>query len=301
MLDPKWGSLSPMHDPRLLANFQPRSTDVLITTAPKTGTTWLQQILHQLKTGGDENFHAIGDVVPWLELPDPNKSWQQTLEEYEAMENPRLFKTHCNYEQTPGFGQVKCILTSRDPRDCCVSFYHHSRDLTDEARNQYDIIPPHSMEQFLAYWFRYPVWYHNVRSWWPYRAHPRLLWLRYEDLKRDLNKAIDSILAYLGWTLDGDKRERILQLCSFEWMKQNSIKFSRQNGDKPLFKPGGLIRQGEVGTSRQVLTTEQEQRILNKAYEYLPAECISFLGLPPPLSQLDLSHDIQLRARQSGI
>ena len=48
-------------------NFKPRSDDVLVVTSPKCGTTWMQQILHQLRSGGDMSFDEINDVVPFLE------------------------------------------------------------------------------------------------------------------------------------------------------------------------------------------------------------------------------------------
>ena len=37
-------------------NFQPRSTDVFVAGTAKSGTTWLRQIVHQLRTGGDMEF-----------------------------------------------------------------------------------------------------------------------------------------------------------------------------------------------------------------------------------------------------
>ena len=58
------GEPFPLHDPHALAFFQPRPTDVIITTAPKAGTTWMQQILHQMRTGGDTSFGTIFEVVP---------------------------------------------------------------------------------------------------------------------------------------------------------------------------------------------------------------------------------------------
>ena len=133
-LDPKWGQPDRTHDPWVLAHFQALESDVLITTAPKAGTTWMQQILYQMRTGGDPNFDTIDAVVPWLERPRAGKSWQQVLEDYDALPRPRLFKTHCTAEQTPGIGTASIILTVRDPRDCCVSFYHHLMNMTDEAR-----------------------------------------------------------------------------------------------------------------------------------------------------------------------
>ena len=48
-------------------NFKPRSDDVFVATAPKCGTTWMQQILHQLRSGGDMSFEVICDVIPYIE------------------------------------------------------------------------------------------------------------------------------------------------------------------------------------------------------------------------------------------
>ena len=42
----------------------PRPTDVVISTPPKTGTTWVQQIVHQLRTGGDMDFEDIYQPIP---------------------------------------------------------------------------------------------------------------------------------------------------------------------------------------------------------------------------------------------
>jgi len=49
--------------------FSPKKDDIFIVTYPKCGTTWLQQICHVLRTGGEEayqNFDEITCVVPWF-------------------------------------------------------------------------------------------------------------------------------------------------------------------------------------------------------------------------------------------
>ena len=48
-------------------SFQPRPSDVIITPWSKSGTTWLQQIVHSLRTDGDMDFDDISRVVPWVE------------------------------------------------------------------------------------------------------------------------------------------------------------------------------------------------------------------------------------------
>jgi hypothetical protein len=279
-IDHKWGKPSPHHDPYVLANFHVRESDVLITTPPKAGTTWMQQILHQLRTGGDESFSSIDDVVPWLERKRSGKSLQEVLEYYESIPDPRVFKTHCTAEQTPGIGTAKIILSSRDPRECCVSFYHHLKNMTDEARQQANIAVPASFDDHIDRWLDFAAWYRNVKSWWPYHDHPKLLWLRYQDMKADLSASIDLIVDFLGWEASPEQRKRALEYSSFKWMKAHDEKFSSQGDtDKPLFKPGQFIRQGKVGKHREIMTPEQEQRILDKAREMLEPECLIFLEL----------------------
>ncbi len=279
-ISPKWGTLSPMHDPYVLANFQARSTDVLITTPPKAGTTWMQQILHQLRTGGDESFSSIDEVVPWLERQRLGKSFLQALDYYESIPNPRVFKTHCTAEQTPGIDTAYIILTSRDPRDCCVSFYHHLLNMTDEACLNAKIVRPNSFEEYIERWLDSAVWYRNVKSWWPYYNHEKVLWLRYQDMKSDLSASIDQIVNFLGWDVSPDQKKTAIKYSSFEWMKQHDEKFSSQgDSGKPLFKSGQFIRQGKVGKYKEKMTQAQEHRILDKARGMLEPECLKFLEL----------------------
>jgi hypothetical protein len=279
-IDPRWGVSHPMHDPYVLANFQPRPTDVLITTPPKAGTTWMQQILHQLRTAGDNSFSSIDDVVPWLEIKRKDKSWQQVLQYYETLAEPRIFKTHCTAEQTPGIGTASIILSSRDPRDCCVSFYHHIMNMTDEALLKAEMLRPESFEQYVEQWLEYASWYRNVKSWWPFYGQPKVLWLRYQDMKSNLSITVESIANFLQWELAEEQKNIVLDYSSFEWMQAHDEKFSSQgNNGKPVFKPGKFVREGKVGGYSDIMTADQEQRILNKAHELLEPDCLYFLEL----------------------
>ena len=278
--DAHWGESHPMHDPYLLANFQVRTSDVLITTPPKAGTTWMQQLLYQLRSGGDTSFSSIDEVVPWLEISRSGKSWQQVLQHFESLSEPRIFKTHCTAEQTPGIGRAKIILTSRDPRDCCVSFYHHILNMTDEARAQSGIQKPDSFEQHVHQWLEFAAWYRNVKSWWPYQDHPRVLWLRYQDMKSDISASVDRIVDFLQWQVTPQQKEKVIEYSSFEWMKAHDEKFSAQgSAGKAVFKPGKFVRKGKVGGYRDIMSPEQEASIMEKAEAMLDPECLRFLEL----------------------
>jgi hypothetical protein len=280
-LDPKWGTPSPGHDPYVLANFRARPTDVLITTAPKAGTTWMQQILHQLRTGGDPDFECIYDVVPWLELRDKTRGYREVLDRFEALGDPRVFKTHCTFQQTPGVDTAKIVLSSRDPRDCFVSMYHHLNDMTEEALAEWGGKAPPSLDAAFERWIGFGAWYRNVSSWWAERHRPNILWLRYQDMKADFPGTVDRIIAHLGWDVTPAGRARAIAYSSFEWMAAHREKFIRHTaGGMVNFKPGGFIRGGRVGDHQGTISPEQERAILDKARATLTSECIAFLELP---------------------
>jgi len=279
-LDLKWGQPDGTHDPWVLAHFQPLETDVLITTAPKAGTTWMQQILYQMRSGGDTDFDNIDTMVPWLERPRKGKSWRQVLDDYDTLPRPRLFKTHCTAEQTPGIGTASIILTVRDPRECCVSFYHHLMNMTDSARGMNGHQRPASFAAHVDNWLEFAAWFRNVKGWWPYRDHEKVLLLRYKDLKRDLAAGVDQIAAFLGWGLTPEQKEKVLKYSSFDWMKAHDEKFSGQNeSGKAPFKPGRFIRQGKVGAYKELITPELEKKILDRAHAELEPECLRFLEI----------------------
>jgi hypothetical protein len=276
-----WGARHPLHDPWILAHFQARPTDVLITTAPKAGTTWMQQILHQLRTGGDPDFEDIDQVVPWLERQRPPRTWREVLEDFEQRDDPRLFKTHCTWEQTPGRETARIVLTVRDPRDCCVSFYHHLMDMSETALTQDGLERPTSLDAHVDSWLGFGAWFRNVASWWPHRQRSNVLMLRYSDLKADLFAGMTRIADFLGWPLSSEALERAAHYSSFSWMKAHSERFAGRNADgTPMFRPGGFIRKGQTGDHKTQLTPEQEAKILRRCRQDLPPDCLAYLGLP---------------------
>ena len=107
-----------------------------------------------------------------------------------------------------------------------------------------------------------------------------MLLLRYQDLKRDLGAGVDLITDFLGWKLTPEQKAKVLEYSSFDWMKAHDQKFSGQTGSgKASFKPGQFIRQGKVGAHKDLLTTELEKKILDRARAELEPECLRFLGL----------------------
>ena len=90
--------------------FTPRPTDVVIAPFAKCGTTWLQQMVHSLRTGGDVDFDDISRVVPWIET-----AYDLGLDlDAPQRAEPRAYKSHLAWDVVPK--GARYVVAVRDPR-----------------------------------------------------------------------------------------------------------------------------------------------------------------------------------------
>ncbi|KAL3193986.1 hypothetical protein MRX96_001903 [Rhipicephalus microplus] len=105
-------------------------------------------------------------------------------------------KTHMLYDEDRICSEAKYIYVVRNPFDCCVSFYHH-----------YKLYPIYQFEQgtfdeffelFLAGDVDGGDYFDHLSSWYPHRNDHNVLFIRYEDLKRDTKSWILALADFLG-------------------------------------------------------------------------------------------------------
>ena len=58
----------------LLSNFYTCPSDVFLSSYPKTGTTWLMQIVKLIRNDGVEDGREVDQVIPMLELLTPEEA-----------------------------------------------------------------------------------------------------------------------------------------------------------------------------------------------------------------------------------
>ena len=60
-----------------------------------------------------------------------------SIETTENMKSPRVIKTHLPFEMLPPnlLDTCKVIFVSRNPKDTCVSYYHHTKTIEDSLEN----------------------------------------------------------------------------------------------------------------------------------------------------------------------
>ncbi|XP_028406626.1 estrogen sulfotransferase-like isoform X1 [Dendronephthya gigantea] len=203
-------------------NFKPRPDDVFVVTPPKCGTTWMQQILHQLRSGGDMSFDEITDVVPYLEAA------YDTERDLEAEHNfqPRCYKTHAWYPDCPK--GAKYIVIYREPCASFSSFYNFLKGWffqpgeisLQEFVKEIELArgEPKSKMESASYFV-------HLMSWWEHRNDPNVLFLFFEDMKDDLESAVRKVASFIG--IEDDERiKKAVEMSSFEFMKSNERKFS---------------------------------------------------------------------------
>ncbi|CAB4011112.1 sulfotransferase domain-containing [Paramuricea clavata] len=197
--------------------FVPRSSDVLVATPIKCGTTWIQQIMHQLRSGGDMTFTDIDEVVPWIELAYDVRQDLDAEHKYQ----PRCFKTHASYDVCPKGG--KYIVVYREP---CASLYSAFNFFEGQYFRPGEI----TLDEFVKYMISpnekiHVNYFQHLQSWWPKRNDPNVLFLLYEDMLEDLESAVRAVASFMGID-DEASITNAVKMSTFDFMKQSREKFA---------------------------------------------------------------------------
>jgi hypothetical protein len=219
---------------RFRLDFRPRPDDIFIATYPKSGTTWMQMVLVQLLGGERAEFDHITQQSPYLE----NVVHSGRIDYLEKLPSPRIFKTHLTYEQLKPRKDARIIFITRDARDTFVSCYHHL-ELARRFRSPFDRF----MGDMVRGRSHFGSWYEYMRSWMPHRSDPNVLWVRYEDMRQDLEGQVRRVAAFLGIPVPEERMADLLEKCGFAYMKQHDSKFDFRTSMYGA-SPGGFIRQG---------------------------------------------------------
>ncbi|KAK3286899.1 hypothetical protein CYMTET_5570 [Cymbomonas tetramitiformis] len=274
---PVWLSQSRYDHLKKIVNM--RESDVIVSTYPKCGTTWTEQIVLLLLVGGDidklDPIHKnayrpganqlVGKVWPEAcleqEVDENNRKGGEfvplSLDEFNAMPSPRLIKTHASVENLiggngssgePFLGNAKVIYVTRNPKDACVSSYHHSFNPYKSGW------PFHAWAAaFLSGNIPFGSWFETTKSWLQAQAkYPeQILILHFEEMKKDPATAIRKIAVHLGMQPDEELISKVVQHSAFDSMKSEAAKKAGNS-----LNTVDHLRKGDVGDWRNYFSSE---------------------------------------------
>jgi len=211
----------------IIDNFVTRDGDVFISTFVKAGTTWTQQIIHQLlRQGAPGGFY--GETVPWLEAVSSEflgsreaPTWDYA--KINAAPSPRYFKTHATVAHLPRGKApgLKVIYVARNPKDSVVSLFHHASSKPEFGyKGDFNTF----CEMFLTGQAENGDWFDHVLDWHKQcLAHPDThLFLKYEDMYQDTPGAVKQIAQFLGLPCADDVLPTIVKNSTLTEMQKTS-------------------------------------------------------------------------------
>ncbi|ELU02635.1 hypothetical protein CAPTEDRAFT_199607 [Capitella teleta] len=230
--------------------------DVLVNTFSKSGTTWTQEILYLLHNGvnpEEASHRPIKHRVPFIDF---NRMWSRVME----MTPPRIFKSHLRsnfFARELRRGDLKVVVTLRNPKDTLVSFYHFYKtnmafgNFQGEWNDFFEIIRKGELI--------YGDWFDFTLGWWSLRNEANVLVLKYEEMKRNPALNVQKMADFCGKEISQEQLELIVDSTSFVKMQKNA---SVNYADEAFMKKGEtFMRKGKTGGWKEYFNQEQNQYI----------------------------------------
>ncbi|XP_029835943.2 sulfotransferase ssu-1 [Ixodes scapularis] len=242
--------------------YEPRPHDIFAVSYPKCGITWLQYLVFSIFSGGipPQSAEEFCSRTPFLAVTD--------IERIRRMPRPGSIRTHFPFQSQPYSRQAKYLYIARNPYDCCVSCYHHTRALPVY------LFEDGTFDEFLEMFVEGDVecgdYFDHLLSWYEHRHDHNVLFLTYEALQKDTESCVLKIADFLGGKyserLRRDRRlvSRISTMSNVEIMRRMFSRIFEMAFEGPL-----LTRRGsqDVDSVTQPITGQWRSHFSPKQVE----------------------------------
>ncbi|MBO8194301.1 sulfotransferase domain-containing protein [Streptomyces oryzae] len=299
---------SPVLDSARWQGFRFRDGDIVISTPPKCGTTWMQMICALLVHGTAEFPCELTSMSPWLDTLYRDRD--EVMAALEAQSHRRFIKSHTPMDGLPYDERVTYVCVGRDPRDVSLSIQHHMANIDpaavararaasggeqaaeDVARRVREGAEP-GAEGFRR-WVENPApvtqapaslryTLHHLRTFWDAQELANVVLLHYDDLKSDLAGSMRGLARRLGIAVDEESFPGLVRAATFEAMRGRAGQLVPEAGMALWRNPRDFFHRGSSGQWKDVLTERELRRYAEVTTECAPPGLAAWLHRTHPL------------------
>ncbi|KAH8272950.1 hypothetical protein KR018_012514 [Drosophila ironensis] len=289
LIDKDWSKRKHFHRPGISAfldkvhDLEVRADDVYLTTLPKSGTTWMQELVWLLLN--DCNFEEA--LAKDLELRSPfmefdylvNEDIERSMKPIEDLKDPRLIKSHLPLALLPSKlwqGTNKVIYVFRNPIDAYVSRYYHGvtfgMNYGKTLQEVFDKLI--EKEESLVETMDHAYEFYQIRN------EPWVFYTSFERMKKDLRGVINDVSRFLGKPVTEQQMERLLKHLSFEEMKKNPTtnhlwELSQVKHQDKGKETHNFVRKGQVNGYKDELEPQQIEKANILIQRYLDKNSVT--------------------------
>lgn len=265
-----------------------RPGDIIISTPPKSGTTWTQMLCAMLVFDSSEFHETMDNMSPWLDMCTRSKEEIFTL--LDGQTHRRFIKTHTPLDGLPLDPEVTYLVVGRDPRDVAISFEHHKANMdfesliaTREAAVGNDDLgdfpppPPDSddpverMQQFVegeGFVVTFDAVVGHLRDAWDRRREPNVALFHYSDYQRDLSGELQRLAAVLDIPLSPGRAAQLAGEAELTKMRARAEELAPDTGRSHWLDTSRFFRSGGHGEWKDRFTQELAQRYEERIAEF---------------------------------
>lgn len=242
---------------RFATDWQPSEQDLFVVTQMRCGTTWMQQIAHEvlLRGGGDLGDDAgrhLHTLSPWIE-----SNWGVPIDEAPLLgeRRMRVIKSHLPASLLRVHPAARYIYVTRHPAACFASTADFLSMLIGP------ITPGRAglLDWFCSDAMWWGSWPDHVEGWWRASQRSRnVLFLHYEEMAADLPGTVDRVARFVGVDLSAAERREVVRKSGFAWMKEHEARFTMA-APTAFSGHGSFLRSGKASRSADVEKAERER------------------------------------------
>lgn len=239
------------------ADYRPAENDLFIVTQMKCGTTWMQQLAYEILHKGEGNLTDTGHrhlnaVSPWIEAFDGVPLSKAPLL---GASGRRLLKTHLPARLCPYGEKAKYIYVTRHPVSCFASIYDYFQLMAGPLSPERQEL----LEWFCSDRLWWLSWPEHVAGWWDWsQQRKNVLFLHFEEMKKDLDGVVRKTAQFLGESLTEEQIRKVVRKSGFEYMKDNEELFEMSPPN--LFSVNGTyFKSGQIDRHKGVPESDKKK------------------------------------------